>query len=158
MAETLGSLVDKLTIKDLREYHLKEMPKSKVKIFSTADLKRKARLVRLQKKGIMKEIDDFIKAAVKGKAKIKEEKLKLYTASKDIGRIPKLDSLGEAISYLAEENLELLHLEDEARRRDVSNAYVGKIKRSIDLANQQRNDLIDAIDELLEKCLKKRRF
>ena len=155
MAETLGSLIDKLTINDLREYHLKEMLKSKNKNFSTSDLKEKLRLVRLQKRDLIKEINDFIVAAAKGKLKIREEKLKLYNAPGNIGRIPKLNTLGQAVSYLGQKNLELWHLEDEARRKDVSNAYIGKIKRKIDRANQQRNDLIDAIDELLEKCLKR---
>jgi len=154
MAETLGSLIDKLTIKDLREFHLGEKLKSKNKSFSSPDLKKKLRLVRLQKKDLIQEINDFILAAAKGSLKLREEKLKLYNAPSDIGRIPELNGLGEAISYLSEKNLELWHLEDEARRKDVSDAYIGKIKRKIDLANQQRNDLIDSLDGLLEKCLK----
>lgn len=155
MAETLGSLIDKLTIKDLREFHLGEMLESGNKSFSSPDLKNKLRLVRLQKKDLIGEINDFIATAAKGRLKLKEDKLKLYNAPSDIGRIPKLNSLGETISCLSEKNLELWHLEDEARRKDVSDAYIGKIKRKIDLANQQRNDLIDSLDGLLEKCLKK---
>lgn len=155
MAETLGSLIDKLTIKDLREHYLKEMLKSKKKNLNTAELRKKLKLVRLQKKDLMTEINNFLAAAVKGKVKIREEKLKLYTAPENIRRIPKLNTLGEAISHLAQKNLELWRLEDKARRKDVDDSYIGKVKRKIDLANQQRNDLIDALDELLEKCLKK---
>ena len=33
--------------------------------------------------------------------------------------------------------------------------YIGGIKRKIDVANQQRNDYIDKIDELLAKRIKK---
>ena len=73
-----------------------------------------------------------------------------------MGKIPKLNSLGQAVSLLGQKNLELWHLEDEARREDVDYAYVGKIKRKIDKANQQRNDLIDALDEFLERCLQQK--
>ena len=155
MAETLGSLIDKITINDLRQYHLKEMLKSRAKKFSAPELKKRLRLAQLQKEDLMQEINDFITAAVKGKVKIREEKLKIYNAPRDIERIPKLNSLGQAISFLAQKNLELWHLEDEARRKGVGDTYIGKIKRKIDRANQQRNDLIDTLDELLEKCLKK---
>lgn len=157
MAETLGSLVDKLTIKDLREYYLKEMLESKIKNFFSADLKKKLVLLQLQKQELMQEIDNFIGAAIEGKTRIREEKLKLYNAPEDVGRIPKLNNLGKAVSCLAQKNLELWHLEDEARRKDVDDIYIGKIKRKIDLANQQRNDLIDALDELLEKYLNDRK-
>jgi len=155
MAETLGSLSDKLTIKIIREFYLNEMLKSKNKSLTTLDLKKKLKLVQMQKNDLRQEIDNFIISAVKGKVKIKEEKLKLYNAPEDMDRIPKLDSLGKSISYLAKKNLELWCLEDEARRRDVSNAYIGKVKRKIDLVNQQRNDAIDALDELLDRCLKR---
>lgn len=154
MAETLGSLIDKLTIKELREYHLKAMLKSRVKSFPVPDLKKKLRLTQLQKKDLIEEINDFIVAVVKGKVKMSDEKLKIYNAPQHFGRIPELNSPGQAISYLAQKNLELWGLEDEARRKDVSNAYIGKIKSKINLANQQRNDLIDALDKLLEKCIK----
>lgn len=179
MAETLGSLIDKLTINYLRQHHLKGMLKSpprvglrlspqrgptksgkrqkKMKDFSSPVLKKKLRLVQLQRQDLVQEINDFFMAAVKGKLKLREEKLKLYNAPEDMGRIPKLSSLGEAISYLAQKNLELWYLEDEARRKDVNLAYIGKIKLKINRANQQRNDLIDALDELLEICLKKNR-
>ena len=158
MAETLGDLIDKLTIKDLREHYLKQAlrPSNKVKFCRVRGFKKQLKLVQLQKKNIIQEINDFIKAAVKGKVKIREEKLKLYNDPKDIGNIPKLNSLGQAVSLLGQKNLELWHLEDEARRKDVDYAYVGKIKRKIDKANQQRNDLIDALDEFLERCLQQK--
>ncbi|MEE9315594.1 MAG: DUF4254 domain-containing protein, partial [bacterium] len=47
------------------------------------------------------------------------------------------------------------HLEDEARRSDVNDAYIGRIKRKIDTTNLSRNDLIDRIDELLDRKVKK---
>jgi hypothetical protein len=46
-------------------------------------------------------------------------------------------------------NRTLWTLEDEARRRDVEDAVIARIKRSIDEWNQRRNDLIEKIDETL---------
>jgi len=155
MAETLGSLVDKLTIKDIREFHLLQMLESKDKKFPREDLEKKLKILDTQKKDLAQEIDEFVVLAAKGKVRLKDEKLKLYNALKDMGRIPQTKSLGEAILGLVAKNLELWHLEDEARRRDVGLDYIGGIKRKIDLANQQRNDFIDKIDEQLERKIKR---
>jgi hypothetical protein len=154
MAETLGSLADKLTIKDIREFHLRQMLERKDRKFSQKDLKAKLRLLNSQKQDLVKEIDEFVFSAYKFKLRLKDEKLKLYNALQEMGRIPQTRSLGAAISGLAEKNLQLWHLEDEARRKDVNLAYVGKVKNRIDIANQQRNDFIDRIDELFDQMVR----
>lgn len=46
-------------------------------------------------------------------------------------------------------NVSLWDLEDEARRRDTSDANIAETKRSIDGWNQRRNDLIERVDEML---------
>jgi hypothetical protein len=155
MAETLGSLVDKLTIKDIREFHIRQMISTKDDKFAGSELKSKLSVLMRQKKSLTREIDEYMAAAVRKGAGLKDEKLKLYNAPSDIGRIPDVKGLGEAISGLAQKNLELWHLEDEARRKDVGLDYIGGIKRKIDLANQQRNDFIDKIDELFDKKIKR---
>lgn len=49
-------------------------------------------------------------------------------------------------------NFSLWNHEDEARRRDVGDAYIADTKRAIDGWNQKRNDLIERIDlHLLEQ-------
>jgi hypothetical protein len=155
MADTLGSLVDKLTIKEIREYHLGEMLLAGEKKFSPEELKNKLRVLKKQKAELFREIDGFVFLAIAGKVKIREDKLKLYNAPQDMGKILKSEEMGLTIAGLAKKNLELWHLEDLARRKDVDLAYIGGIKRKIDLANQQRNDFIDRIDELLEKIIQK---
>ncbi len=153
--ETLGSLVDKLTIKQIREFHLRQMLDGNDGKFTRSELEEKLKVLSDQKKELAEEIDRFAVLAARGKVGLKEEKLKLYNERKDIGRIPETESLGQAVSGLASKNLELWHLEDEARRKDVKLEYIGKIKGQIDLTNQQRNDFIDKIDELFEKVIRK---
>jgi hypothetical protein len=48
-----------------------------------------------------------------------------------------------------QQNFRLWHQEDIARSPDVSNAELATVKRAIDKLNQQRNDLIERLDDCL---------
>ena len=50
---------------------------------------------------------------------------------------------------LAYRNYELWHEEDKARRTDVPDSVIAQVKRNIDRFNQQRNDLIEKLDEAI---------
>ncbi|MCM8813022.1 MAG: DUF4254 domain-containing protein [Candidatus Omnitrophica bacterium] len=155
MAETLGSLMDKLSIKSIREFYLKKMIRLKNNNFSAEQLQEKLRVLQVQKKNLVREIDFFFAAVARGELVIRDEKLKLYNNPRLMNRIGAIDTLARGFDALTKKNLELWQLEDEARRADVPLSFIGSIKRKIDAANQQRNDLIDRIDELLERSLRK---
>ena len=147
MAETLGSLVDKLSIKEIRRWHLDHARKS-------TRVKQILKIVHNQVADLEKEIDWFLSEAVKGQVRLRDEKLKMYNP-----RIKKYlsSSLGNLTRALCEKNLQLWHLEDDVRQQGINDHQVAIVKRRIDVANQERNDLIDEIDLQLEKALKRKK-
>jgi hypothetical protein len=154
MAETLGSLIDKLSIKSIREFYIKKMMDSKNGDLSRTQLKEKLEILKKQKENLRVEIEKFVTAAGQGNVVLRDQKLKLYNKPHLIGKIGKISTLARGIDELTKKNFELWQLEDEARREGASLSDIGKVKRKIDAANQQRNDLMDKVDELLEEKLK----
>ena len=157
MAETLGSLIDKLSIKNLRYWHLDEDSQARDSSDpQKQELMDKMELVDRQRKELLEEIDVFLSSALAGEVRIRDEKIKLYknlnvTSAEDVNH------LGEAVSKLAMSNIKLWHLEDEVRREDLPDTDIVKTKRKIDTNNQERNNFMDKVDQILENCVKQAR-
>ena len=146
MAETLGSLVDKLSIKNLRIWHLEEALE---KDSSSEELKAKRDLADKQRQNLVEEINGFLVSALQGEVCIRDEKIKMYTNT-NVSSSDSIKNIGEAVSELAFRNIKLWHCEDEVRRTDLADSEIVKIKRRIDTTNQERNDLMDKVDEILQ--------
>ena len=155
MAETLGSLIDKLSIKSIREFYLQKMKASRKAKFSKQSLVEKLSLVKKQKQLLLEEVECFISQAVQGQIPLRDDKVKLYNKPGQMGKIGRIEKLAYAFEALSKKNMELWQLEDEARRDDKGLEYIGKTKKKIDFVNQQRNDLIDRIDKLFDERVKK---
>ena len=152
MAETLGSLIDKLSIKNLRYWHLDELiQQENSSNLKTEELKAKLIIVENQRKDLLNEIDIFLAAALAGEVKVCDEKVKLYRNT-NVSSLENVSKLGEAVSELAMSNTRIWHLEDEVRREDLLDSEVVKLKRKIDQNNQERCNLVDKVDEILQQA------
>ncbi len=147
MAETLGSLIDKLSIKNLRLWHIDEAREEAS--LPDADLDKKRATVVEQQQDLIDEINGFVALALAGKIELRnDEKVKLYNDPAIVGKTGHLKGIGEATDALAMKNIKLWHLEDMARDKEASDRVIADVKRKIDVTNQQRNDMIDRIDVL----------
>lgn len=106
MAETLGSLVDKLTIKEIRGYHIQEMIENRDGKFSAQELASKLDLLGRQKKDLIDEINTYVtKALAQEDMVLRDEKIKLYNARDVMDSIGAVAGMGEAVSGLTQKIL-----------------------------------------------------
>ena len=62
---------------------------------------------------------------------------------------PPTDELATLIQTHHRANFDLWHEEDDARSPDASDTRIAQVKHAIDRLNQQRNDLVEQLDQLL---------
>ncbi len=140
MAETLGSLCDKLTIVKLKQYHTEDRERLSV--------------LALQEKQLQEEINQFLSAAVA--EEIPEERLtfaanKVYkkegNAVADV-----VGNIGEVFSELSLVNCTLWHKQEKVYEFEkVPLEEKDNVVKQLALLNLRRNKCIDQIDKQL--CL-----
>lgn len=142
MAETLGSLCDKLTIVKLKQYH--------------SDDKQRLESLAKQEVQLQAEINDFILKAIAGN--IPAEKL-TFSANKvfkkegnDTRNIT--GSIGEVFAELAKVNCDLWHEQEKVYEfENVPAAEKDMVVKRLAILNLERNKCIDSIDRQFQQTL-----
>lgn len=144
MAETLGTLADKLTTVQLKLWH-------------TDDAER-TRSLELQQKQLQDEIDEFVAAALAGEIPL--EKLtfaanKVY--KKDGNEMREFTgTVGELFSQLAEVNCRLWHVQERVYEfEQVPAQEKDEVIKELAIVNLERNQCIDRLDAEFRDALEK---
>ena len=136
MAETLGSLCDKLTIVKLKQWHSED--------------EAKLRSLALQEQQLQAEINEFISSAINGQIALEcltFASNKVYKQSgneiRDIA-----GSIGTIFSGLAEVNCKLWHEQEKVYEFEkVPAEEKDQVVKQLAILNLERNKCIDAIDQ-----------
>ncbi|HRH41390.1 MAG TPA: hypothetical protein PKY82_07060 [Pyrinomonadaceae bacterium] len=144
MAETLGTLSDKLTIVKLKQFHTEDEERLKS--------------LKQQENQLQNEIDELVKDAVNGK--IPPDKLtfssnKVY--KKEGNETQDLTgSIGQVFGILADTNCKLWHVQEKVYEFEtVPAAEKDGVIKELAILNLERNNCIDEIDKLFVSLIKK---
>jgi hypothetical protein len=146
MAETLGTLVDKLTTVRLKLWH-------------TEDQER-IRSLTAQEKQLQDEINEFISGAIAGDIPIERLTFASNKVYKKEGNVVPdfLGSVGQIVSQLAEVNCRLWHVQEKVYEfEQVPMNEKDEIIKQLAIVNLERNQCIDKLDEQLRKGIEQTR-
>lgn len=143
MAETLGTLSDKLTIVKLKQYH-------------TEDSARLASL-KLQEAQLQQEIDEYVAAAMAGDiplAKLTFAANKVYKKEGNDTR-DLTGSLGQIFGFLADTNCQLWHVQEKVYEFEaIPVEQKDEVIKELAILNLERNNCIDEIDKAFVALLR----
>ena len=144
MAETLGSLCDKLTIVKLKQFHTENSDR-----LQSLDN---------QEKQLQSEIDEFVAAAASGKIPLEQlifASNKIYQKEGNI--VAEIQgAIGEVFSRLAETNCNLWHEQEKVYEFEkVPSAEKNEMVKRLVLLNLERNKCIDQIDKQFSDIIKR---
>lgn len=145
MAETLGSLCDKLTIVKLKQFHSED--------------KERLRSLETQEQQLRNEIDDFVSAAVAGLIPTERLTFAANKVYKQEGNVVAevLGSIGEVFSQLALVNCTLWHEQEKVYEFEkVPPDEKDKVVKRLALLNLERTKCIDQIDSQFSSIVSKR--
>ena len=142
MAETLGSLCDKLTIVKLKQYH-------------TEDPTRQASLQQ-QEKQLQTEIDEFMAAALAGEIPVSRLTFSANKVFKQEGNETRdfTGAIGKVFAELAAVNCDLWHEQEKVYEFEkVEATEKDKVVKRLAVLNLERNKCIDAIDRQFQSMV-----
>jgi hypothetical protein len=141
--ETLGSLLDKLSIETIRLEKIKQAEAPEEIVFNVT-----------RKVGSLKvEIDSYIFHAIKGDMVLEEPKFKFYKNEKPSNE--HFDVISEAFSRLVQANYTLWNLEDKRRDKSIDDKERLQVCDDVGKWNRIRNDAMDSINSILTKQISK---
>jgi hypothetical protein len=142
MAETLGTLADKLTTVKLKLWH-------------TEDAERIASL-ELQEKQLETEINDFVGAAIAGDIPIERLTFAANKVYKKEGNAIAdfSGTIGELFSQLAETNCKLWHVQEKVYEFEkIPLTQKDQVIKELAVVNLERNQCIDRLDQEFQKSV-----
>ena len=142
MAETLGTLADKLTTVKLKLWH-------------TDDAERIASL-KAQEKQLEDEINEFVGAALAGQISIERLTFAANKVYKKEGNAISdfSGSIGELFSQLAETNCKLWHVQEKVYEfEQIPAAQKDEVIRELAVVNLERNLCIDRLDQEFQRSV-----
>ncbi len=142
MAETLGTLADKLTTVKLKLWH-------------TEDAERIASL-ETQEKQLQDEINEFIEAAISGEIPIERLTFAANKVYKKEGNAVREFSgtIGQLISQLADVNCRLWHVQETVYEFEkVPINQKDEVIKQLAIVNLERNQCIDRVDEEFQRSI-----
>jgi hypothetical protein len=140
MAETLGSLCDKLTIVKLKQWHSEDANRLKS--------------LAVQEQNLRDEIDEFISAAIAGQIPVERLTFAANKVYKPQGNeMPEIEgSIAQVFSQLAAVNCKLWHEQEKVYDFEkVPIEEKNKVVKQLALLNLERNECIDKIDQQLRQ-------
>jgi hypothetical protein len=142
MAETLGTLADKLTTVKLKLWH-------------TEDAERIASL-ELQEKQLESEINEFVGAALAGDIPIQRLTFAANKVYKKEGNAIAdfSGTIGELFSQLAETNCKLWHVQEKVYEfEQIPAAQKDEVIKELAVVNLERNQCIDRLDQEFQRSV-----
>jgi hypothetical protein len=143
MAETLGTLGDKLTTVKLKQWHTED----KDRLESLA----------LQEKQLQQEIDEFIADAVSGKIPLEKLTFAANKVYKKEGNETReiAGSLGQIFATLAEVNCKLWHVQETVYDFEkIPAEQKDGVIRELAVVNLERNNCIDELDKTFQAIVR----
>jgi len=142
LAETLGTLCDKLTTVKLKRWH--------------SDDPERLRSLEEQEKQLHEEIDEFVSAAIAGNIPLERLTFasnKVY--KKDGNAVPKpRGSFGETFAQLAETVCKLWHVQEKVYEFEaIPMEQKDGVIKELAIVNLERNQCIDRLDEQFRRLI-----